>query len=144
MQQRLPHLMSRQVPIRFFWHNKIKERYKYKILHTISDFPDMPTTFNTDNNSTWWIHTKLKSVAACWGVNVKISNCQSVLPKFFWQTTAEVPLKPRCQIKAHRDTCSWSFAKPRGTCFLGVKSSPIARFDRGVNGPFLGTLISAK
>ena len=39
----------------------------------------------------------------------------------FRQTAVHLPLKPRCQIKAHRDTCSWYFAKPRRTRFSWSK-----------------------
>ena len=47
---------------------------------------------------------------------VKKFSTQCCQPKIR-QTVAHLPLKPRRQIKAHRDTCNWSFAKPRRTCF---------------------------
>ena len=48
------------------------------------------------------------------------------------QTAAQLPLKPRRQIKDHRDTCSLSFAKPRRTHFSHIfvvkTGSKIAQF----------------
>ena len=44
-------------------------------------------------------------------------NSEQCCQQKFHQTAAHLPLKPRRQIKAHRDTCSWYFTKPRRTRF---------------------------
>ena len=81
----------------------------------ISSISNMHTTRLSHHITSWTSYIKFQSCTDCLPYEQLSACSHQCCQQNVRQTAAQLPLKPRRQIKAHRDTCSWSFAKPRCT-----------------------------